>query len=500
MNDHMPADERVNILIVDDRPSEILALQACLDPLGHNLVSASSGMEALRHVLTTDFAVILLDVNMPGLDGYETATVIRERDESRNTPILFVTATAMTSSEVMKGYVVGAVDYVLEPYTPEVLRWKVGVFVELHKARQRLKGQLRRSEEKYRDIFMNAVEGIFQSTPDGRLLEVNPALARILGYATPAELGAGAEGNVLRSYVHPQSREEFTRRLEAAGEVRGFETELRRKDGSVAWVAMSARAARSESGELLSYEGTLVDITERKLAEQALKHYGERLESLTHQLIQARENEQHRIARELHDEVGQVLTVVGFDLHGLQKTEGTPAFAERLEDCKRSVKRAIDQVRNLALDLRPTLLDDFGLGPALKWCATRAADRAGLALDLAIDELEQRFSGDLETIIYRVAQEALTNVMRHANATQLRVELHHRNAELQLVISDNGAGFDVAAAEERAARGLSLGLLGMEERVSLAGGQIEVESAPSHGTVVRVRFQLERAAHTLPGT
>ena len=178
----------------------------------------------------------------------------------------------------------------------------------------------------------------------------------------------------------------------------------------------------------------------------------------------------------------------------LQAAQRTPAaLAAYLEDSISIVDRTLQQVRNLSLDLRPALLDDLGLVAALRWYVDRQAQRVGFTAQFAADPLEPRPRLDIETACFRVAQEALTNITRHAQAQQVRVELRQRDLELHLLIRDDGKGFDVRAVQERAAQGASAGLLGMQERVWLVGGQIDIESAPARGTEIRVRFSLRNS-------
>src|SRR5215213_7544592 len=137
----MQTQERVNILMVDDHPQNLLALEAVLGDMGQNLVRANSGREALKHLLDREFALILLDVQMPGLDGYETAALVREREQSRHTPIIFLTAINQSDAQVFKGYSTGAVDYIFKPFVPEFLKAKVAVFVDLYTATKEAKRQ-----------------------------------------------------------------------------------------------------------------------------------------------------------------------------------------------------------------------------------------------------------------------------------------------------------------------------------------------------------------------
>lgn len=216
----------------------------------------------------------------------------------------------------------------------------------------------------------------------------------------------------------------------------------------------------------------------------------ERLQALSHRMVEVQEAERRSIARELHDEIGQTLTAVKINSQALQHSFGTFGQAVILEENVSLIERALQQVRNLSLDLRPSLLDDLGLVPALRWYVNRQAERAGFTAVFTADSLEAHLSPDLEIACFRVAQEALTNAVRHARAKHVLVELRQHDTELELTIRDDGVGFDVQSALGRAMHGASLGLLGMDERVSLVGGQMEVESVPMRGTEIRAHFPL----------
>jgi len=216
----------------------------------------------------------------------------------------------------------------------------------------------------------------------------------------------------------------------------------------------------------------------------------EGLKKLSTRILSAQEDERRRLARELHDEIGQALTAVKINLLGMQHVPVATALAPYIDDSVATVERALQQVRNLSLDLRPSLLDDLGLVAALRWYVDRQAQRAGFVGKFITNPLDPRPASEIETACFRIVQEALTNVARHAQAQHVRVELRASDSELRLVVRDDGIGFDVPAARERAAHGASLGLLGMEERAHLVGGQIEIESAPGRGAEIRVRLPL----------
>jgi PAS domain S-box-containing protein len=226
-------------------------------------------------------------------------------------------------------------------------------------------------------------------------------------------------------------------------------------------------------------------IEQARLVEKV--HAGsERLKALSTRLVTAQEEERRRIAVELHDELGQVLTAVKINLQSFERRLDTQARSD-LAETVASVDQAMERVRDLALDLRPSVLDDLGLPAALRWYAHRFARDTGIDVHVSADARPRQETA-IETACFRVAQEALTNIMRHGQARHVWVDLQDDGGVTALKIRDDGAGFDVVAARERAVGGLSLGLLGMEERVSSLGGEFDVQSVPGQGTWLSARF------------
>ncbi len=218
----------------------------------------------------------------------------------------------------------------------------------------------------------------------------------------------------------------------------------------------------------------------------------ESLQALSQRVIRAQETERREIARELHDEIGQALTGVQLNLQALQQLfEGNGR--ERLQDSIVTIERVLQQARDLSLNLRPSVLDDFGLVAALKWLVKRRTQIPGPTIEFTADSFETRLSEDIETVCFRVAQEALTNVVRHARAGRVIIQLRQWDQEVQLFIQDDGVGFDVSSAMNIARGGASMGLLGIKERVLLVGGRIEIESVLGRGTAIRAYFPITPA-------
>jgi signal transduction histidine kinase len=238
---------------------------------------------------------------------------------------------------------------------------------------------------------------------------------------------------------------------------------------------------------------SLQEVTERvelRQAEARRAEYSHKLQVLSRRLVETQETERRNLARELHDEIGQALTVLQLNLQAMLPSPGADDRG-RVNESLVVVGRVLEQVHDIALNLRPSMLDDLGLAPALRWYTERQAALVGLNVEFHADPLEQRLDPVIETECFRVAQEALTNVVRHAGAKAVFVELRQTGEQFHLRVRDDGIGFDVTAMRKKALNGASLGLLSMEERAALTGGGLEFTSIPRRGTEVHAWFPLK---------
>ncbi|MCX7796026.1 MAG: sensor histidine kinase [bacterium] len=227
------------------------------------------------------------------------------------------------------------------------------------------------------------------------------------------------------------------------------------------------------------FECIAIDVTEC---------YKEKKDTFPALLIEAQEEERRRISRELHDEIGQSLTAIKMNLEFLKRQKNINDLF--LEESISLVDKTINQIRDLSLELRPSMLDDIGLTSALKWYINRQGERAGIDIGFVYNFSENRINKDLSVTIFRVIQEALTNIVRHSRAKNAYVEIKESNNFLNILISDNGIGFDPDEIEKVLYRKKSLGILGMKERVFLMNGEIKIESKPNLGTTIKIRFPL----------
>ena len=348
--------------------------------------------------------------------------------------------------------------------------------------RKQMEAALKASEAKYRTIFAASPDFLYLTDREGKLLEANPALLDWQGMS----LEELRHKHFLDFFVG-NNREEVVQAFAALQQghtVRGLEVRARNVRGETREFEVNATPLPAPEG------GTVIlsvarDITARKQAE-------ERLHLLSRQLLETQESERRHLARELHDEIGQRLTALKINLQALQPIpkRAMPYLQESL----RIVDSTVQQIRHLSLDLRPSQLDNLGLVNTLQWYVDWQAQRTGLVVHFAADPLEPRPSPTLETACFRIVQETLTNIARHAQAGQVCVELRQHDAALHLLVRDDGIGFDLGAARMQAAKGKGLGLLGIEERVRLLGGQLEIVTAPGKGTEIRARLPLRNGS------
>jgi len=349
--------------------------------------------------------------------------------------------------------------------------------------RKRAEVALRESEERYRELFENARDAIYVHDLEGNYIRVNHAAEKLSGYKSEEIVGRNFDEFVASDDLR-FGRKTFYAKLAEQGET-SFEVDVIAKDGRRVPVEVRSRAIY-ENGVMVGVQGIARDITERKLAQDALQMF-------SRQLIEAQEDERRRISRELHDQIGQVLTAIKMNLHTVQQVRHVSEIGCYVKDNLEAVDEALRLVRDLSVDLRPPVLDDFGLVTALCWYVDRFTRRTGLEVDVIIEmpDRNQRFSREVETACFRIAQEALTNIVRHAQASQLSLQIVKDEDGLVLSIKDDGVGFDPESLRKRAPRAATLGLISMQERAHAAGGTVEIDSAISKGTEVRFRLNLE---------
>lgn len=357
--------------------------------------------------------------------------------------------------------------------------------------RKRAEDALRESEARFATVAAN-LPGMFcqvRRAPDGatRFVYVSEGSMAVCGLA-PAAIEADAE--TLFRLIEPQDRARLLRAIEDSARALGplnWEGRLIVSPDDVKWVNLRASPRAAPAGGGVVWEGLMFNITEGKRIEAEIRASRARLRQLTAHLESVREEERTAIAREIHDELGQWLTVFRMDVAWLRKNAGASRAtrAAKLEAMDEVAESAIGVVRRIAADLRPAVLD-LGLTAAVEWQTHEFERHAGIPCDLrTIGAAEAIPGGALAAAVFRILQEALTNVARHAQASAVQVTLERQDGTLRLEVSDNGRGMS------RAGNGKSLGLLGMRERARALGGAVEIDGASGRGTIVTLRVPLD---------
>lgn len=364
---------------------------------------------------------------------------------------------------------------------------------ELKRAQEERENLLRRVEaEKQRlERLAECVPSgiVLAEAPSGKVLFSNRRAAELLGRPVrPIQSVADYErsrfystgGRVLAAEEYPLAR------AVATGEtILDEEYHYERPDGGRRTFLVSAVGVPGESGEIASAIASFHDVTESRQARDALR-------GLSQRLLAAQEEERRKISLDLHDDLGQVLTALKLSLASLAQGPGGESLRDAVGQALGMLDGALDRARALSLHLRPPMLDQLGLGPTLRWYLDDALRDSTLAPSVSISLADAELPGELASACFRVAQEAVTNALRHAEARRLWLRVDVRKGVLRLHVRDDGRGFDVESARAAAAAGRSLGLVGMQERVALAGGNLAVRSRPGAGTRVVARFPFRR--------
>jgi PAS domain S-box-containing protein len=339
----------------------------------------------------------------------------------------------------------------------------------------------RRAETELRAWFDNVPIGLYRTTRSGRIVDANPTLVQLLGFRDKEALLAT---NTATLYTNHEDRQRWMALIERQTFLTGFEAQIRRSDGTVIWVRNSARAVRDAEGRVVYYEGGIEDITALKESEGELLASREQLRVLAAHLQSIREEERTRIAREIHDELGQLLTGLKLDLAWLATR--LPMAQEYMREKIRTMSGLVDDtiksVRRIATELRPGILDDLGLTAAIEWQAQEFQTRTGIHCEFLAEQSNGVDDPERRTALFRILQETLTNVARHAHATQVVVSLQVDDNRCELRVEDNGRGITDAEIFNRK----SLGLLGIQERARLLGGDVHIIGRPGTGTTISV--------------
>jgi len=365
--------------------------------------------------------------------------------------------------------------------------------------RGRLFSELERSEGKYRLLTENASDMVFSLDGSGRFTYLNARVRDILGYA-PESLIGEYFSEIVTSDSWEASQLAMRNAARSGQESFSYEWEALSASGEPRFLDVRASFI-TRGGEILGQQGIARDMTEhRRMQEEIERRRLELSFSLKRQsemqdyvvlVTQVQEEERKRISRELHDDTVQALVAISRQLEMLEHEDAGPGSRRRIADMGSLVDSTLENLRRFTRDLRPPMLDDLGLEPALEWLVQSTSEREGLDVSLHVKGEARRLESDVEVAVYRIAQEAVSNVVKHAAASRIEVTLEYSSSQIELNVHDDGRGFLLGADRAEGAGGL--GLIGMQERAEMLRGTLSVESKPGHGTGLTARIPCGRA-------
>jgi PAS domain S-box-containing protein len=360
-------------------------------------------------------------------------------------------------------------------------------------ARQRHETMVLALYQEADDLFQNAPCGYDALDAEGRIILINDTLLQMLGYSRDELLGQPIT-RLFPEHLRPGFAARFTQ-MKTLGHVADHETELLCRDGRTLHVMVRVKVNRDAQGRFISSRAMLIDLSERRRLETKLRASHEQLKQLNHHHALSEEALRQRIARELHDELGQLLSLLNMKLAMLQmQFDETPGLFDQLEEMNPLVQRMVQVVRNVVGNLRPTALD-LGIVGALEWLAETHAQITGINCRYQGLSTAPMLDDETATALFRIAQEALTNATRHGAPQHIELHLEQLDHTLRLCITDDGCGFDSqaqATLARQAGATLHFGLLGMQERTLAIGGTLTIDSAPGQGTRITIDLPCQK--------
>lgn len=460
--------------LVDDKLAQI-ASTIRLDRSGKSaeataLILSNSVLNTTRDIRT------LVDT----MEQYEISRQASRADISQESIRLTVISIYLTNFMVLAGIIM------LASHTRSEMKAREDDARELRQRQQKLN----ESQERLRLAQDVAGMGTFDMELPSRKQTCSARTFEIFGFD---QHGSCPEPEELMNMVHPADRSLVADKLRQiiAGESVEAEYRIVRTDGEVRWVEISGRSIFDSTGASIRYLGVIFDITERKVAEDKLRRSEDQLHALTGRLQTALEQERLRIAQELHDQLGQALTCIKMDLDWIIRKQGADgeSWISMVQDAMSVVDTNIALVRRLSTELRPQLLDSMGLRAAIEWEIEQFQRRSGVRCVVRLTEVSLDLSNEKKIAIFRIFQEAMTNIARHAEAKNAFVDLERQEDDVVLTITDDGMGFAADLIEQMQ----SLGLLGMYERALVMGAHFEIESKPGQGTTIILQVPSDKS-------
>jgi PAS domain S-box-containing protein len=491
---------KTTILIVEDDQISRMIMAVFLANSGFHVFQAVNGKEGLELFNQKAPDLLIIDLQMPEMSGLELLAAIK--NDISVIPAIVVSGTG-TMDIVIETLKLGAWDYLIKPFEDLVVL-EIAVNKALEKARMikenrhyqlyleeevfQRTAELQLREQELYQIFSSAPFAICFVDKEMRVIRVNAAMEVLFGFDSKK-----VRGNYCYDCWGQYSRDETRHGKERICDTCQVVSTLRdgckhsyerKMDDKI--IEIVSTPVRDMNGNIIGAIEVASDITERKKNTEKLAQHNQQLQQLSSRLIETEENERRHIARELHDQIGQQLTALGINLHIMEQCVA-PEQRKRIDDSLELIAAMTGQVRDIMTYLRPPVLDDYGLRAALRWYGSVFSKRTGVAV--IVHASIPRLQGNLEIALFRITQEALNNVIKHAHASKVEIHCSMHDNQLSLAIEDNGCGFQ-NIGEDVLPESSTWGMLSMRERIESFGGKLTVASRPEGGAVITAEVQI----------
>lgn len=468
----------IKILIVEDESIIALDIKSILLRLGYSVTGiVISGAECLNIIQKELPDLILMDIKLKGdMDGIETANIVKKEYDI---PVVFITAHSDRSS-LQRAKVTEPYGYIVKPVSERELYTTIETSVYRHRINKRLK----ESELKYRILFEQSRDAIYLCDASGLITMVNQAFLNLFDINEKEAIGK----NIEELFCKAGEWESLKQKINHDGFVIDYETLFKKPNDNNIDAQITSTIVRFDTKEIddniQGYQGIIRDITERKKTMEELIHSREELRNLSSHLQNLREKERTEISREIHDVLGQSLTALKMDLFWIVKhlKPDQKDLEDKTASMSELINSIIETVRRISTDLRPGILDDLGLYAAIEWQAEEFSKRSGILCKISSNINGNEINEKISVAFFRIFQESLTNVLRHAKATEVNAALNLIDNALELVIKDNGIGIN----NKDIIHSQSLGIIGIRERAYACGGTVNITGESEGGTTVRV--------------
>lgn len=474
------------VLAIDDDDGNLKLVIATLDKFipDCKVLIAHSGYEGIAIARRELPDTILLDIMMPEVDGFEVCRILKKESLTSNIPIIFFSGYVTDSHGKIKGLDLGADAFLEKPIDPAELAAQVRVMLRIKQAEDNLKNEV----EKYKVMTETLPDAVLTVDQNGEINFISPIALELFKLNAQSEYRKKNVFELLFS-EKPEIARQMLNEVLLLGRVKDVEMTLSKADDSSFIAEVSTSLIENKKAGNFEFILVIKDITNRKKAETEILNYQKSLKSQYVSLRMTEERERKRIAGNLHDGIGQMLSLARINLTSLSKYQFLPEIETVIQESAELINKSILETRSLTLDLSPPILFELGLIPALEWRLKLIGEKFGIKTSLSTNKKEIKINNDLRILIYRIISELLNNTIKHANADFINMNLDFNEQELAILFQDNGKGFNYNSVSVLTEHG-GFGLFNIKEQLDSVQGSLDIFSDKLSGTKIKIDIPL----------